>query len=78
MFDRLFQPRFGSLEEFTAKARKIFLLALPFGFLFWVFDIGIGGTSEDGRAWLNVPMIIGAVGFLAWAAGGLAMMIKRV
>ncbi|WP_108883466.1 hypothetical protein [Anderseniella sp. Alg231-50] len=76
MFDRLFQPRFGSLEEFTAKARKIFLLTLPFGVLFWVFDIGIGGTSEGGRAWLNVPMIIGAVGFVAWAAGGLMKMIK--
>ncbi|NNJ73557.1 MAG: hypothetical protein HKP56_00155 [Anderseniella sp.] len=78
MFDRLFQSRFGSLEEFTAKARKIFLLTLPFGLLFWAFDIGIGGTSEDGRAWLNVPMIIGAVGFIAWAAGGLMMMIRKV
>ena len=78
MFDRLFQSRFGSLEEFTAKARKIFLLALPFGVLFWIFDISIGGTTEDGRAWLNIPMIIGAVGFIAWAAGGLMMMIRKV
>ena len=78
MFDRLFQPRFGTLEEFTAKARKIFLLALPFGLLFWAFDIGIGGTTEGGRAWLNVPMIIGAVAFAAWAAGGLMMMIRKV
>lgn len=78
MFDRLFKPRFGSLEEFTAKARKIFLLALPFGVLFWVFDIGIGGTTEDGRAWLNIPMIVGAVGFVAWAAGELMMMIRKV
>ena len=78
MFDRLFQPRFGTLEEFTAKARKIFLIALPFGFLFWVFDIGIGGTSEGGRAWVNVPLFIGAIGFVAWAAGGLMMMIRKV
>ena len=78
MFDRLFQPRFGTLEEFTAKARKIFLLALPFGVLFWVFDIGIGGTTEDGRAWLNIPMIVGGVGFVAWVAGGLMMMIRKV
>jgi hypothetical protein len=74
--DRLFKWQGGTLEEFTAKARKVFLLALPFGLLFWAFGFGFAGSGEDGRAWLNMPMIIGAVAFVAWTIGGLLMMVK--
>jgi hypothetical protein len=74
--DRMFQWQGGTLEEFTAKARRIFLIALPFAVLFWAFGWGIAGAGEDGRAWLNIPMVMGGVAFVAWVCGAGLMMLK--
>ncbi len=74
--DRFFQWQGGSLAEFTAKARRIFLIALPFAVLFWAFGWGITGAKAEGGAWFNIPMVIGGVSFVAWICGSGLMLLK--
>jgi hypothetical protein len=67
----------NKLATFTAQARKIFLLALPFAVLFWAFGINFGGAVDGKGAWINAPMLISASAFICWIAGEAILFFRR-
>ncbi len=75
--ERMFKWQGGTLEEFTAKARKIFLLALPFAVLFWAFGLNFSGGENAETSWINAPLLISASAFIFWIGGELLLFLKR-
>lgn len=78
VLERMFKWQGGTLKEFTAKARKIFLLALPFALLFWVFGLNFSGGENAETSWINVPLLIAASAFIFWMGGELLLVLKRM
>ena len=75
--ERMFKWQGGTLEEFTAKARKIFLLALPLAVLFWAFGLNFSGGETAETSWINAPLLISASAFIFWIGGELLLFLKR-
>jgi len=76
--ERMFKWQGGTLEEFTAKARKIFLLALPFAVLFWAFGLNFSGGKTAEKSWINAPLLISASAFIFWMAGELLQLLRKL
>ena len=76
--ERMFKWQGGTLEEFTAKARKIFLLALPFAVLFWAFGLNFSGGETAETSWINAPLLISASAFIFWMVGELLQLLRKL